>query len=326
MWDPTGRLIATATSLQACRFTTGPCGDADGDQRRPDRPRVGRHRPTTPEARALGSSCRATPPEGAASELFPVFSDDGRDVAVIDKVLSSLTVFDSTSGQLRWSRRPGGQVVQAAFAPDGKTLAVAHLDAAGSGVTMFDERNGTPGRELDVNNIFGAAFARGGDVLVTSSGFAGNSSGMQLWDAATLQPIGEPMPSPGLLALLVTPSPDGTKVVTGTGFGTTVLWDLDVHDWETQRLPHRRAQPHPSRVAPIPAGPALPPDLPPMARRGLTPLCGPTRQSHRRVAASAPDRLARPVPGRVGRSSSTVAMSMEARRASRRPFEETGGD
>ena len=173
-----------------------------------------------------------TPPEGAASELFPVFSDDGHDVAVIDKVLSSLTVFDRTSGQPRWSRRPGGQVIQAAFAPDGKTLAVAHLDAAGSGVTMFDERNGTPGRELDVNNIFGAAFARGGDVLITSSGFAGNSSGMQLWDAATLQPIGEPMPSPGLLALLVTPSPDGTKVITGTGFGTTVLWDLDVHDWE----------------------------------------------------------------------------------------------
>ena len=40
------------------------------------------------------------------------------------------------------------------------------------------------------------------------------------------------MPSPGLLSMLVIPSPDGTRLLTGTGNGTTAIWDLDTRHWE----------------------------------------------------------------------------------------------
>ena len=160
-------------------------------------------------------------------ELFPTFSDDGRRVAVIDKVQSTLTMFDSSTGGMLWSLQPGGQVFQAAFAPDGHELVVAHGDGAAWAVTLFNAENGARSSDLVVNNVGGAAFARGGDVLV-----AGSSRGMQLFATRTFQPIGEPMPNTS--GMLISPSPDGTKVITGTGGegSTTTVWDLDVHHWE----------------------------------------------------------------------------------------------
>ena len=84
------------------------------------------------------------------------------------------------------------------------------------------------------------AFLDGGRVLVTTSGPSG-SQVAQLWDMATLQPIGDPLPAGALggswaragWSAPLDASPDGKRFVT-EGAGPTqgpVLWDADPADW-----------------------------------------------------------------------------------------------
>ena len=113
-------------------------------------------------------------------------------------------MFDVRTGREIWSHAMGGDIGQVAFSPDGETLAVVSWEEAASSVlTLWEIGEWDRPRSFVIPgaSAVGVEFLRGGDVLVTTSDVAGRpgfgsadgSSGAQLWDAATLEPIGEPL-------------------------------------------------------------------------------------------------------------------------------------
>jgi DNA-binding SARP family transcriptional activator/WD40 repeat protein/energy-coupling factor transporter ATP-binding protein EcfA2 len=180
--------------------------------------------------------------------IEPRFSHDGRLVAILDPLPGRVTLFDRATGAVTWSVEfPNASalpnVFQAAFSPDDKMLAV--VSSAGPlrsfAVTLLEVASGRRQRPLlPYGSGVGLAFLDGGRVLVTTSGSRG-SQVAQLWDMASLQPIGEPLPAGALggrwatqgWGAYVDASPDGKRFVT-EGVGPTlgpVLWDADPADW-----------------------------------------------------------------------------------------------
>ena len=178
----------------------------------------------------------------------PRLSHDGRLVAIVEKLPGRVTLFDRATGVATWSVGfPGSNglpnVFQAAFSPDDKVLAVVSSAGPESNfaVTLLDVASGRRQRPvLPYGSGLGLAFLDGGRVLVTTSGSQG-SQVAQLWDMATLQPIGDPLPAGALggswaragWSAPLDASPDGKRFVT-EGAGPTqgpVLWDADPADW-----------------------------------------------------------------------------------------------
>jgi WD40 repeat protein/energy-coupling factor transporter ATP-binding protein EcfA2 len=185
---------------------------------------------------------------GFLPAVEPRFSHDGRLVAIFDPLPGRVTLFDRATGTATWSVDfPNASalpnVFQAAFSPDDKVLAV--VSSAGPlrsfAVTLLDVATGRRGRPLlPYGSGVGLAFLDGGRVLVTTSGSRG-SQVAQLWDMATLQPIGDPLPAGAFggswlktgWGAWLDASPDGKRFVT-EGVGPTqgpVLWDADPADW-----------------------------------------------------------------------------------------------
>jgi WD40 repeat protein len=175
--------------------------------------------------------------------VHPWWSVDGRLLAVVDYELDTVTVFDAGSGRQIWSDALAGEVGQVAFSPEGETLAVVSWDADGSSIlTLWEIGEWDRRRSVVIpgSRAVGVEFLRGGEVLLTTSEIAGEagfgsavgSSGAQLWDAATLKPIGEPL----LLGVSgsghVDRDAEGNRAVMGSGGGTLFVWDLDVRHWE----------------------------------------------------------------------------------------------
>lgn len=180
------------------------------------------------------------------------FSPDGRLLAAVDtpqyipgetSKTSTVTMFDIATGRTMWSERLLGLVSQAAFSPDGATLATKHGDlvVGESFVTLWDTADGTARGELDVPaGGLGVEFLRGGDTLITTGrtdsddrrSNATSSASAQLWDLTTLQPIGQPLPLDALVGLYIRRDAEGTTAIIGTTEGTAVVWDVDAERWE----------------------------------------------------------------------------------------------
>jgi WD40 repeat protein len=190
----------------------------------------------------------ATIPAGEAS-LYGFFSPDGRQLAAVDTpqfapgataTTSTITMFDVTTGRTMWSARIPGLVAQAAFSPDGATLATKHGDLTGPNfVTLWGTADGTNRGEFNVPaGGYGVEFLRDGDTLITTgrtddedrSGSAIASA--QLWDVATQQPIGEPLLLGATAGGYIFRDPGGTTAVIGTTDGPVVVWDTDPAHWE----------------------------------------------------------------------------------------------
>jgi len=80
----------------------------------------------------------------------------------------------------------------------------------------------------------GGEFLRDGSVLMTTS-YAGGPilegrSIVQLWDAVTLAPIGQPLPQP-YGAYSIARDLDGTTAVVGTAKGGATIWDVNIEHW-----------------------------------------------------------------------------------------------
>ena len=166
----------------------------------------------------------------SADGLVTGFSDDNRSLLVIDYPSSWITLFDVASGQRRWTHQFDAGMWQVTTSPDSHTVAVALNGLTDSGVRFLDARTGKEEALLPSPEAIGVAYARRGRVIAVSGGI--NPSGTQLFDAATLARIGEPLPTPGATPFLVGSSPDGNRLAAGTGNGFAVLWDVDVEHWE----------------------------------------------------------------------------------------------
>jgi WD40 repeat protein len=177
-----------------------------------------------------------------------LFSTDGHLVVVSQLVPGRVTLFDTATRAVKWSvgfPAPSGQyplVLQSAFSPDDKVLAVqTTLDNRNSTVALLDVASGRRLRPLlPAGSGAGVAFLDGGRVLVTTTGSKGTQVAL-LWDVATLQPIGDPLPA-GAWGVwgasygwggFVEASPDGKRFLTSSGptLGP-VLWDADPADWD----------------------------------------------------------------------------------------------
>ena len=187
-----------------------------------------------------------SPPPGVSDfVVIPYWSDDGRMIAAVEQARDDrmVTVFDVASGRTLWESPPLGTVDQVAFSPDGRTVAVEHRGRVGtSEVTLWAIGDWDRSRSFVLPGTagIGVEFIRGGDVLVTTSDVVGvsgvrdaaASTSAQLWDAATLEPIGEPVRFGAPGSLYVNRDADGGRVLIGSGGGTAFVWDVDVSHWE----------------------------------------------------------------------------------------------
>ncbi|MFF3069183.1 hypothetical protein [Kitasatospora sp. NPDC057936] len=121
-----------------------------------------------------------------------------------------------------------GNMNAVAFSPDGRTLVTA---GQYDGVRMWNVSS-TPPRQIgqslpDSSFTSTVAFSPDGKTLATGTDLGGTAGTVRLWDAATRQEIGRPLP--GGLVNVVAFSPDGKALATGSGDGTVQLWDVATH-------------------------------------------------------------------------------------------------
>jgi class 3 adenylate cyclase/DNA-binding SARP family transcriptional activator/WD40 repeat protein len=184
--------------------------------------------------------------EGIAPGTYTdaIVSPDGRTVALIPYYgASTIPLLDANSGRrLRALPVDGGEYT-AVFSPDSKTLAVfmQPLDQLFGQLVLRDVATGTPRATVSLPYIpsaHGLAFAHGGAWLVTTESNVplGNSTAstrMDLWDAATLQPIGDTLIVPPDGAYL-SPNRGGDRLGTGSDAdnGLPLVWNMDPARWE----------------------------------------------------------------------------------------------
>jgi WD40 repeat protein len=180
----------------------------------------------------------------------PLFSPDGRLLAAEPLPISSnagyfpVSIFDASRGKLVRTLQPDGGVVRsAAFSPDSQALAVLVWDIGSSTgrVVLYDVPSGRSRGTLFLPYISDSvAFVAGGRWLATSEfnlSFLSNGSPLgrvDLWDRATLLPIGEPLTIPGGASHIATDQPGGNLITTTTGWptGTPTVLDLDPSHWQ----------------------------------------------------------------------------------------------
>src|SRR5262249_10504145 len=90
----------------------------------------------------------------------------------------------------------GGTVLAVGFGPDGKTALTAGADRT---ICRWDVSTSqligaTPARRGSTAVV---AFSPDGKVALTGSGYGGRDSSPQLWDVASNQPLGKPLPHQG---------------------------------------------------------------------------------------------------------------------------------
>jgi WD40 repeat protein len=108
-----------------------------------------------------------------------------------------------------------------AFSPDGQRIAVGGgFDFA---LHLFDAQTGLPTGQLSghTNTVNGVAFSRDGRTIATGS----DDRTVRLWDAETLQPLGQPLIGHQNAVGPVAFSPDGKRVISGAMDNTVRVWD-----------------------------------------------------------------------------------------------------
>jgi len=158
------------------------------------------------------------------------FSPDGRQlVTASDKVVRRWNV---ATGQALGKPLPHTERVNwAAFSPDGSRIVTAADKTA-----RIWSLDGTLLRELSGHErgIMSAAFSPDGQRVVTAS----FDHTARLWDAATGQPLGQPLPHREAVRSAAF-SPDGRRVVTASRDGAARVWDVATGKLLGEPLRHR---------------------------------------------------------------------------------------
>jgi len=153
------------------------------------------------------------------------FSHDGRYLAGMTS--EQAAVWDISSRQKVLFVEKDSIAIQAAFAPDGQSVAFANLDNSMTfrdlvtGNQAAPPLQGLAGNEIDVSSDR------------TELASSGNGNGVvQLWDLTTREKIGGNLPGPTNVTARAAFTPDGNHLIAVYGDGTAILWDVDPTAWE----------------------------------------------------------------------------------------------
>jgi len=159
---------------------------------------------------------------------YLLFRPDGRRLVTAADSTGTISMINTATARVTWSTTiSDGTLRQVALSPDGNTLAVDSGDPNQGRLTLLDAASGTPRRSVPLPSYGGAAYLHRGQWLIITGDRT--SPHAQLYDAATLQPIGAPFP---------TTDPYGDPIAVnnaGTMFSETevnpLLWHVDPADW-----------------------------------------------------------------------------------------------
>ena len=134
---------------------------------------------------------------GVYTRFSPRFSPDGRLLAAVSPTPPRVTVFDVATGDELHAIQEGVSL-RVAFTPDGTTLATAVTEANNTGkVILWDTTTWKRRATLPLSYPPSAlVFFKGGERFATASlttpqGGSGTNAWVDIWDTATLQPVGE---------------------------------------------------------------------------------------------------------------------------------------
>lgn len=227
VWDPTGRRLASSTS--------------DGWLTLWDVSDRSHPRATARLKRGRAGNLCACP-------LIPVvFSPNGHQLVSLE--VAGITIFDVAAGQASRALPLAPAIVDqaaiaGAFSSDGRTLAVAFgpSPTRRSALLVLDVATGRVRARIELPyGPEGVAYLAGGTRIATIQGPAVNSlapasgafTALDLWNATTLQHLGDTATASDYPPYGAQPSPDGTRLASGSTSGAALVWDLDPNRWET---------------------------------------------------------------------------------------------
>jgi DNA-binding SARP family transcriptional activator/WD40 repeat protein len=171
--------------------------------------------------------------EGTTRPDYLLYSADGHVIVAATTGSKLITAIDVPARRVKWSLIvPEFALHQVALSPDGKTIAVDSGDTSNGHVTLYDAGDGKRRQSVSLQSFGGIEYLHHGEWLVVSTG--DTEPAAQLYDAATLDPIGVPFsyPATGSFGDPIAVNRAGT-MFSEAEYGAPLLWDVNPTDWLT---------------------------------------------------------------------------------------------
>jgi Tol biopolymer transport system component len=172
---------------------------------------------------ATGKLLRRLPPcRSRVTDL--AFSQDGR--TVFSTLEGGVRLWDVAAGRPRRGLSGLGEMVAAAPAPDGRTLATATATATGQSISLWDIASGNQRRRLlDLPRGWVRSLAFSPDGQTLAAGFFFQRQGIRLWDIPSGKERLAPS-RPGRDNAVLAFSPDGRLLASGDSAGGIRIWEV----------------------------------------------------------------------------------------------------